>query len=419
VCSSVRSYKPHERAFVPRRCPAARPRAARPNLNRLGRTRRAASGSRRIEARVVPRTEDDLPVRSAQCAQLWASALSPSYEPMRCLPRRHDRRVDRTRQADRQGATGGSAGRDRPIDSARPHRRTTVVHRISLGGDATDRTVHARGWTPRMVIHSGLGECRAACLLVVARLCLSPLRPRQADRRFLEVSSLLGYRGGAGWTGVDRANGAQQIRQARRRHRRLVRQPPWRGEKRRWPTTSPDAPGIPLPARAPRELGNATNALGSRAMSPNAPDFDSFVLPRSGATGALAKRALEAVATCRDISFQGGFQWMIVQKNPQIPDKNPHRGLPGPRLLTRFDADFLGSTLLVLLETGAGSRAKLKCVRIIHGIIFSVGSRRQERRRPASTRMWHRPRRWPHHLSQTERRPCWCRPVGGPRLAGC
>ena len=121
------------------------------------------------------------------------------------------------------------------------------------------------------------------------------------------LSSLIGYRGGVSWTGVDRANGARQIRRARRRNRRLVRQPPWRGEKRRSPTTSFDVPGIPLPTRAPRELGNATNALVSPAMSANAPDFASFVLPRSGATGALAKRALEG---CRDMSryqFSSGF----------------------------------------------------------------------------------------------------------------
>lgn len=82
---------------------------------------------------------------------------------------------------------------------------------------------------------------------------------------------------------------------------------PWRGEKCRSPTTSFDVPGIPLPTRAPRELGNATNALVSPAMSANAPDFASFILPRSGATGALAKRALEG---CRDMSryqFSSGF----------------------------------------------------------------------------------------------------------------
>ncbi len=134
---------------------------------------------------------------------------------------------------------------------------------------------------------------------------------------FPVCSSTTVGRAGPEWT---RVNGARQIRRARRRNRRLVRQPPWRDEKRRSPTASFDVPGIPLPTRAPRELGNATNALVSPAMSANAPDFASFVLPRSGATGALVKRALEAVATCRDISFQVGFQWIKVQKNPQIPN---------------------------------------------------------------------------------------------------
>lgn len=244
-----------------------------------------------------------------------------------------------------------------------------------------------------MVIHSGLGECRAACLLVVVRqtrrrcaafgaqtwghrrhgrvwtasashrsdrgertggsskspprrACpdVPSTRPgddppvpdvarwpsgqprRMATPRDLRrdgsgnLSSLLGYHGGASWTGVDPGEWRPSDRRARRRNRRLVRQPPWRDEKRRSPTASFDVPGIPLPTRAPRELGNATNALVSPAMSANAPDFASFVLPRSGATGALVKRALEAVATCRDISFQVGFQWIKVQKNPQIPN---------------------------------------------------------------------------------------------------
>jgi hypothetical protein len=301
-----------------------------------------------------------------------------------------DRRIGRTRQADRQGATDRSTRRNHTAD------RSSFMK--SVGGGATGRD-GSRSWLdaadghsqqPGRVARSVPGRCPppdpvTRCRVRrsnlgpppararVARLCLSPLRPRQADRRFLEVatptcmprracpdvpstrprddppvpdvarwpsgqrrrmatprdlrrdgsgnlSSLLVYHGGASWTGVSPANGGRQIRRARRRNRRLVRQPPWRGETRRSPTTSFDVPGIPLPTRAPRELGNATNALGSPAMSPNAPDFDSFVLHKSGATHALANRALETVATCRDISFQVGFQWMKVRKNPQIPN---------------------------------------------------------------------------------------------------
>ena len=200
------------------------------------------------------------------------------------------------RQAGRQGATDRSTRRNHIAD------RWSFIASPSVGA-RPDGSVHARGWTPQMVIPSGLGERRAACLLVVVRQTRrrgaacgaqtwghrrhrrvwpasashrsdrgkrtggsSKSPPRRAcpdvpstrprddlpvpdvarwpsgqprrmatprDRRdgSGNLSSLLGYRGGVSWTGVDRANGARQIRRARRRNRRLVRRPSLEGRE--------------------------------------------------------------------------------------------------------------------------------------------------------------------------------------------
>ena len=299
------------------------------------------------------------------------------------------------RQAGRQGATGGSTGRDRRIGRAdRRIGRARQTDRLGattspidgrsshlLGGGATG-WIGSRSWLDAADGHSQRpgraprcvpARCRAPdpptrCRVRrsnlgppptqarVARLRLSPLRPRQADRRFLEsrhpdvhaptfraqrprddlpvpdvarwpsgqprrmatprdrrdgsgnLSSLLGYRGGVSWTGVDRANGARQNRPSE------TTQPPTRSPailggarnaaRRQRALT---CPAFPSQLAHHVGSGNATNALVSPAMSANAPDFASFVLPRSGATGALAKRALGG---CRDMSryqFSSGF----------------------------------------------------------------------------------------------------------------
>jgi hypothetical protein len=105
------------------------------------------------------------------------------------------------RQAGRQGATGGSAGRDRPIGSAQPHPRSMVVHRISLGWgrDRMGRFTLVAGrrrwsftaaWASAALRACSLSSARHADAVPhsalklapptrarVARLRLSPLRP--------------------------------------------------------------------------------------------------------------------------------------------------------------------------------------------------------------------------------------------------
>jgi hypothetical protein len=60
-------------------------------------------------------------------------------------------------------------------------------------------------------------------------------------------------------------------------------------------------------------------ALRPPMVSPNAPDPDSSVLPRSGATMHRLNRTEGGVATCRDTRFLARFQWIGLRKYPQIP----------------------------------------------------------------------------------------------------
>ena len=137
------------------------PGAARPNLNRSDTTpaagrsgtaaqtddraavghvgaaeRPAEAGGSKLEWYVGPQTISRFGRRSARTGRL---NCPPSWEPIQCLPRRRDRWIDRTRQVDRQDATGGSAGRDRRVGRARQADRQDATDGSTRRNHTADR----------------------------------------------------------------------------------------------------------------------------------------------------------------------------------------------------------------------------------------------------------------------------------------